>query len=379
MRGKILVVDHRTPRPDQDSGSASTFAYLQILSRSGFSVTFATFNMENAGHYTRALNDLGIRTLMAPEWPSLLAVIETFAPQSDIVLLYRAPVAGQLFDLARRSAPAAKIIFHPVDLHFLRMQRGAAVSGNPAELKAAQDMRTLELDLIARADATIVVSEYEIGLLQQLLPEAVVYQIPILREAPARPQPFDRGPNFESRRDFLFIGCYLHAPNGDAVQWFVQDIWPKLQRKDFPDRFVVAGSGITEQIAALASEKIVVRGYVEDLAPLFAACRMSVAPIRYGGGIKGKIVSSLSYGVPVVATSIAAEGMGLRPDEDILIADDPDLMAEQMMRLYHDADLWQRLSANGYQVFQDRFSLAAGAGKVLPVFDGLVAARSRER
>jgi hypothetical protein len=105
MRGRILVVDHRTPTPDQDSGSASTFAYLRILSRSGYAVTFAPATLKDAGRYTRALRALGIETLAAPAWASLEAVIEHFGPRSDILLLYRAPTASRLFDLARRAAP----------------------------------------------------------------------------------------------------------------------------------------------------------------------------------------------------------------------------------------------------------------------------------
>ena len=93
------------------------------------------------------------------------------------------------------------------------------------------------------------------------------------------------------------------------MKWFVREVWPVLQSKGFPHRFIIAGSHVPADVAALASDNIEVRGYVDDLALLFSTCRISVAPLRYGGGIKGKIVSSLSYGVPVVATSIAAEGI----------------------------------------------------------------------
>ena len=109
-----------------------------------------------------------------------------------------------------------------------------------------------------------------------------------------------------------------------------------------------------------------------NLEQLFAACRLSVAPLRYGAGLKGKVVTSFSYGVPVVATSIAAEGAGLSDGENILIADTPDAIAGQIMRLYDDADLWQRLSENGYKAFQSNFSQAAGAKKILDVIHGLV-------
>src|SRR6185437_11726544 len=173
-----------------------------------------------------------------------------------------------------------------------------------------------------------------------------------LREMP--PRSSGPAPNLQHRSDFLFIGGYEHLPNVDAVLWFVSEVWPIIQLRSFPRRFVIVGSKVPHSIAAIASDKIEVRGYVKDLVPLFASCRLSVAPLRYGAGIKGKIVTSLSYGVPVVATSIAAEGADLRHDESVLIADTPAAMADQIIRLYDDDDLWQRLSANGYKTFQDK-------------------------
>jgi glycosyltransferase involved in cell wall biosynthesis len=399
MRGRILVVDHATPTPDQDSGSASTFAYLRILTLSGFSVAFAAPDLANAGRYTRALKNLGIATATAPRWASLSSVIETLGPRSDVVLLFRAGVAEKIFDFTRRTAPAARIVFHPVDLHFLRMQREAALTGDRALADSAQAMRAIELNLITRADATIVVSSYEYQLLSDIVPDAIVHQIPILRETPSLPlgifgwrrlysqlpggglgafgrRSAPHSPGFAARRDFLFIGGYAHRPNVDAVLWFVRKVWPRIQARGFPDRFIIAGSNLPGEIAALASDKIEVRGHVADLASLFNACRLSIAPLRYGGGIKGKIVTSLSYGVPVVASSVAAEGMGLLHEENILVADDPDDMADQIVKLYADADLWLKLSSNGYEAFQNKFSEASGASKVLALFDGLVAAQA---
>jgi glycosyltransferase involved in cell wall biosynthesis len=402
MRGRILVVDHQTPTPDQDSGSASTFAYLRILAASGFRVTFASPSLGNEGPYTQALNNLGIVTPMAAEWTSLTAVIETLGPQADVMLLYRGAVATNIIDLARRAAPATKIVFHPVDLHFLRMQREAALTRDPQLADWARAMQAIELDLVRRADATIVVSSHESNLLRNLVPGAVVHQIPILRDAPRQPSgmlgwrwlcrrlPGRRFGTFgrriarcnrslDARRDFLFVGAYAFLPNVDAVLWFVREVWPRIQAKGYVDRFIIAGSNVPGEIAVLASDRIDVLGHVADLASLFNACRLSIAPLRYGAGIKGKIVSSLSYGVPVVASSVAVEGMSLRHEEDILIADDPDLMADQIVRLYGDTDLWLRLSSNGYEAFRNKFSEALGKTKVVAVFDGLAAQKTLPR
>jgi glycosyltransferase involved in cell wall biosynthesis len=391
MRNRILVVDHRTPTPDQDSGSACTFSYLKILAAE-FRVTFAPSILDGAGRYSRALRKLGIDTVSAPEWTSIERVVEHFAPRSDILLLYRGPTAARVFDLARRVAPKAKILFHPVDLHFLRMQRGAALTGDPAEAAAAAAIRDVELDLIRRADATIVVSTHERTLLSELVPDATVHRIPILREPPtvdagsqwrfvrrwfARSGHGAHGgspgqPDPSGRHDIVFIGGYEHAPNVDAVLWFVHEIWPRIRSRGLARRFVIAGSKVPPEIAALAADDIEVRGYVPDLAPLFDACRLSVAPLRYGGGIKGKIVTSLSHHVPVVATAMAVEGMELRHQENVLVADTPDDFADEVIRLSRDDALWRQLSINGQQVFRETFALAAGAPRVLAVFKDLM-------
>ena len=369
MRGRILVIDHKTPRPDEDSGSADTFSYLTILCRAGFNVTFAPFNLTDDGRYTKALNALGIKTLAAPEWTSIEAVLDAYAPPSDIVFLYRAPVGAVLFDYTRRAAPTTKILFLAVDLHFMREQREAEIKQNQVQLNQAAALRAIELDLFARSDAAIVVSAHEFDLLRELVPAAAIHRIPILRETP------NRSLKFGLRSDIVFLGGYDHRPNVDGVKWFVREVWPILQSKGFPHRFIIAGSRVPADIAALASDNIEVRGYVEDLALLFSTCRISVAPLRYGAGIKGKIVSSLSYCVPVVATSIAAEGMTLRHGENILIADAPDVIAAEIMRLYSDDGLWQSIASSGYLAFQNNFSLESGKDAVLAVLDGLVAAR----
>jgi glycosyltransferase involved in cell wall biosynthesis len=394
VRGRILIVDHRIPTPDKDSGSRSTFSYLQILSRAGFELTFAPANFEPASRYSMALGALGVKTVTGPEWTSLKHVIKAFAPRCDLLLLYRAPVARRVFDLARSVAPHARILFQSTDLHFLRMQREAELSGHQADKERAAAARQTELALFTRADASIVVSTYERDLLRELVPQAPVHEIPILIEMPRRSPGellhwHERGlcqrlgsvGRWLNRRDralqrrsaLMFLGGFAHLPNGDGIKWFVREVWPLLQARGFPHRLIIAGSEVPDDVAALASDQIEVRGYVEDLATLYSACRISIAPLRYGAGVKGKVVASLSFGVPVVATSVAAEGTGLHHGETVLIADTPTEMADAIVRLYEEADLWQRLSYDGYRFCVDRFSLAAGARKLLPLVDSLIA------
>jgi glycosyltransferase involved in cell wall biosynthesis/SAM-dependent methyltransferase len=382
MRGRILVIDHAMPTPDRDAGSVNSLAYLRILSCAGYEVTFAPADLARAGHYGIALDKLGIAVAAEPKWASLESIVEAFAPQSDAILLFRAPVAERLLELIRQVAPSAMVVFHPVDLHFLRMEREAALTGAGMEDSAAA--RVSELNTICNADATVTVSAYEHALLRELAPEAHLHHVPILFGPPSHPADDDmhiegnaeNESTFSTRRDILFVGGFAHRPNVDGVLWFVRDVWPRLLDRGFAGRLIVVGAGAPAEIEALASDRIVIRGHVPDLQTIMRDCRLSVAPLRYGGGIKGKIISSFSYGLPVVATSIAVEGMGLQDAEDVLVADLPGEMADQIVSLYSNEDLWTRLSNNGYRAFEHRFSEASGAENILSIFDNLLSSRT---
>ena len=382
MAAKILVVDHRMPTPDKDSGSASAFSYLQILSRAGFDMTFMPFNLEHGGKYADAIRALGITIPDTEAYASIGEAVTQLAPLADVVILYRAPTAHPLFDLVRRVAPDAKILFHAVDLHHLRTKREAELKGSPALEQAASELRDIELELVSRADATIVVSAFERDLLSKLEPPANVHFIPILREAPAPPEPgwaarllaaFGWAPPVpRRRRDIVFVGGFLHQPNGDGIRWFISEVWPHVLKAGMGNRLVVAGSSFPADIAALACDTIDMLGYVEDLPGLFSNARLSIAPLRYGAGLKGKVVSSLSLGVPVVATQVAAEGTGLAHEQHLLIGDTPEEMARLIIKLCRDDALWWRLSNAGYAAFMENFSHEAGAAKILSVVGSLL-------
>ena len=295
MRGQILVVDHATPAPDRDSGSASAFVLLRILTRAGFGVTFAPMFLTHDGSYTDALNALGVRTLAAPQWTSLDAVIDAFAPRSDVIVLSRAPVASKLYDRIRRMAPAAKILFDTVDLHFLRMEREAALNGSRADAEEARRMREVELGLVRRADATTVVSSYEHRLLRKLMPRARVHWIPVMREIPTgapatvehnrwqalqlprmlrrlRRPLADHVPGFDTRRDVVFVGSYGHRPNVDGILWFCREVWPQVLRRGFPGRFIVVGPEVPRTFPRL----LPIRSRSVATSPILARCSMRV-------------------------------------------------------------------------------------------------------
>jgi glycosyltransferase involved in cell wall biosynthesis len=169
---------------------------------------------------------------------------------------------------------------------------------------------------------------------------------------------------FAVRRDWLFIGGFQHRPNIDAVLFFVEKIYPFI-RDRLPDaKFYIIGDKAPPEIVALANDRIIVAGLQRDVRSFFDSVRLSVAPLRFGAGIKGKINQSMAFGVPVVATSIAVEGMNLTDHKDVLVADEPQDFARALIELYESEELWTRLSQNGVNKTQELYSADAAREKL---------------
>lgn len=365
--GNVLYIDSTTPTPDKDSGSIDAFEYLKIIRQDlNFAVTFIPDDLNYTGNYTISLQKIGIECLYFPFITSIKGFLKKHAHTFDIVILSRYPIAKKYIDIVRKYAPGKKIIFNTVDLHFLREERKAKVEGNKRLLSKVQKMKREEMKIIQESDLTLVVSNEEKGMVETTLPNVRTVVIPVPRYIPGRKQ------EFEQRKDIVFIGGYQHTPNVDAVTYFAQNIWPMVH-KVLPDvRFIIAGSNMPASFWNLNGNNIVPIGYIEDLSNLFDNIRLSVAPLRYGAGIKGKIVSSLSFGVPCIATPIAAEGMGLEHGKEILIADTEIKFAEYVIKAYQDRELWYLLSNNGIKAVREKYSIESARKKWEEIFEELL-------
>ncbi len=354
VKGKALLIDERTPEPDMDSGSVDTFNTLKIFKNLGYETVFIPRNMAHVGRYTTDLQRLGVKTVYAPSHNgSIIDAAIAEAADADVILIYRVTMASDLLDLIKEAAPeTAVIVFNTVDLHFLREKRAAKISKSTVGRRKAMKTRTAELAAMRKSDATILLSEHEVEVIQDIDPKINTYRIPIMRDVPGRGDT-----NFEQRSDVVFLGGFEHTPNGDAVEYFAREVWPLVAARKSGAKFIIAGSKMPQEIKDLASEDIVIRGFVEDLPELFNSCRMTVAPLRFGAGLKGKVISSLSHGVPVVATPIAAEGSGLKHGTHLLIGDSAEEMAQAIDRCYSDPDLWNHLSVHGLQFCEENFSI----------------------
>lgn len=352
-RPRMLVIDACTPMPDRDSGSIDLINYLRLLDSFGYRVTFFPVDLLYAGPYTRDLQGAGVECLYAPFERSVEGLLRARGAEFDAVMLMRQAQGSRYLKHVRALCPRAKVIFNSVDLHFLREERRALTQTGVANSPDSCRLKRLELDVIRAADSTIVISRVERELLAQEVPAARIHVIPLLREIPGRCQ------GYRDRQGILFIGGFRHPPNSDAIIWFCERIWPIVRRKLPNIELTIVGSYPSPEILRLEGGGIRVLGYVEEIEPLFACVRISIAPLRYGAGLKGKVVTSLSYGVPCVVTPTAAEGLELDDHEGILVASEPEAFAESIARLYEDGAEWERVSQAGLREVARRFSLEA--------------------
>jgi O-antigen biosynthesis protein len=262
----------------------------------------------------------------------------------------------------RRYAPQSRIIFDTVDLHFVREAGEARLTGDRKIEREAQETKKLEYELIDQSDETWVVSNSEQRLLKERWPGKSIQVVSNIVDVTGSNTPF------ALRRDWLFIGSFQHRPNVDAVLFFAQQIFPLVGPRLRDAKFYIIGDSAPPEIVALANEKIVVTGLQRDARPFFDSVKLSVAPLRFGAGVKGKINQSMAFGVPVVATSIAIDGTELCDGQEILVADEPRDFAEALVKLYGSEELWSRLSENGIMKTRALYSVDAAREKLEVLF-----------
>jgi GT2 family glycosyltransferase/glycosyltransferase involved in cell wall biosynthesis len=360
---RVLVIEACMLTPDQDSGSVRTQAMLELAAELGSKVTFVADNLEHRQPYVADLQARGVEVLFHPYVKSIAELLEARGRQFDVVIIARHYIAVKYIDAIRRFAPQALLAFDTVDLHFLRTERLAELDGGAAAKAAARASREEELGVIRRADVTIVVSPIEVEVLLQIVPEAKVVLLSNIHE------PMQGGKPLAEREGIVFIGGFQHPPNVDAVLWYEREVLPRVRERLPGVKTFIVGSKVPSTIRALAAPDLVVTGYVPDVAPFFTGCRLSIAPLRYGAGVKGKVNLAMSYGLPVVATPAAVEGMYLVPGEDVMVAADAEQFASAIERVYCDEDLWRRLSAAGLENIRRHFSRAVAKKALQELFE----------
>ena len=367
----VLFVSDWLPAMDRASGALRIFSMLRMLRENGYRVAFGADHdkLEHVGFFgseeavnryeaTLARAQIGVFYGFA----EILRHLHQEGHLYDFVVLSFPEVAYRYLPCARAYTVHAKVIYDPVDLHWLRLEREANIKDDLQLRQKAADFQRIERFNTAAADLVIAITEEEKKQLLRAAPNAEIAVIPNIHECVDRPDPSS------GRKDLFFIGYFMHTPNEDAVIYFVEEIFP-LVRQQLPEVvFHIAGSGMTEAVKALARPGVNPVGYVPDPSIYFHHCRVFVAPLRFGAGMKGKIGQSMSFGLPVVTTSIGAEGMQLVDRKHALIADTSDDFARAVVELYRDRRLWEALATESLAHVRAHFSRTAVQAKLAEVF-----------
>ncbi|HEY7579275.1 MAG TPA: Hint domain-containing protein [Acetobacteraceae bacterium] len=353
MRRRALFVDAELPAPGLTGGDNAVVAHMRSLQRLGFEVSCAAMHDLHDRHgRARSLTALGVKPLLAPWYGSVEEVLRRNAGTLDVVYLHRAVSGAAYGRLVRQFCPGALLVYSLADLHHLRLARQGEVQDRPELKRAAQYWQAEELAAAQRADVVITHSAVEATLLRRQLPHVAIAVVPW--GVPARQS--QRG--FAERHGVMFVGNFGHDPNVDAVHWLAREIVSLVWRRDSGIGFRIVGNGMTDALRQLARPGLDLAGGVADLAMEFDRVRLTVAPLRYGAGLKAKVVESLAAGVPCIGTPAAFEGMELPPAFAACIAASADELAAMIVRCHNDPVLHADVAEAGRSFAAAEFSEA---------------------
>jgi len=355
----VLVVDEMVPAWDAEAGARLTYMYLRLLVLEGFRVHFAPANLFPAQPHTRMLEDLGIEILHGHAHGTRHA--DWLARHGRLLhaaYLHRPDVADAYLPLLKEHAPQARLIYQCHDLHFLREQRRHEATGGIGLSRESLRWRGVEERVMQAVHVVHTPSSYERDWIAERFPALTVRDVPIYfwDQVPLDEAPRDGG-DIASRTDLLFVGGRRHPPNDDGVCWFAREVLP-LIRAERPDVHLhVVGGHWKEARRALPSKGVKLSGRLDDaaLGDAYGHARIAVIPLRFGAGVKGKLIEAFAWGVPAVSTPVGAEGI---PGVEgcTAIAEDPRGFADAVLRLFNEDDAWRAARIAGLALVEASYS-----------------------
>ncbi|MBI4688134.1 MAG: glycosyltransferase [Nitrospirae bacterium] len=363
---KILIIAD-LPRPDRSSAGFRFYNIIKLMAET-CKINFCALDYydrdlsEDAKteDYRRKTEDIGVSISKASIAQSLLS------EKYDAIFFEYYFTAEHYLDMARKLQPSARFFIDTVDVHYRRLFSKANLTQKEGDYTDAMLMKSRELAIYKKADVLIAVTEDDKKALQKENQDFCIEVIPNIHTIAE-----DKAVLRRKGADLIFIGTFHHEPNVDAMLYFVNDIWTIVKRAIPQARLKIVGTSPTTEIQALASDSIEVTGYVENTLPYLQASSISIAPLRFGAGMKGKIGEAMAAGLPVVTTTTGAEGMGLTHGIDVLIADTPDDFAACISSLIRNDSLYADIVSKGLQFMRDNYSDEAVRVRVKEVFSNV--------
>jgi len=358
MRKKILIIGFVWPEPKSSAAGSRMLQLIAQFQKQGYEVTFCSAAKTSANTFDLSRINVEIKPILLND-SSFDAFVRALNP--NIVLFDRFMTEEQYGWRVLEQCPNALRILDTEDFHGLRKAREVALKQNKAVgLEHLQnDTTKREIASIYRCDLSLMISEVEIEILTQQfkIDKSLLYYLPFLLD-PISKVEINQLPTFEERQHFITIGNFIHAPNYDAVLYLKQTIWP-LIRKQLPKAELhIYGAYASQKVTQLNKPKegFFIKGFAEDVNEVMQKARVCLASLRFGAGLKGKLIDAMKNGTPCVMTSIAAEGMFGDLDENGFIVDRPDAFAERAIDLYSNSEIWHTKQQNGFTILNQRFN-----------------------
>ena len=356
MKNKnLLFIDYLIPTPDKDAGSLLAFNTILLLKNSGFNVIFSSFSPHNKQVYKDLLQKNDIFYL-EPKY--LDDYLSRKGSEIDFIYGTRYNAYGFLLSLLKLKCLKAKFIFHTVDIAFLRetrelnlIKKSLKKSYVDYRKKQISILKKHELNCIKNSDLTILTSSEEMKVIRKYDKISKLALLGFIM----RPN-FTRN-KFKERKNIIFLGNYNHVPNLDAVKYFVNKILPKLIKAGFKDKFIIAGYAKEIELKKLEkiSKKVKYIGYQKNLYKLFNDAKLFVSPLRYGAGIKGKLATSMAYGLPIIASKMTIEGMNLK--KKIWSYSTEKSLISKICKVYYSENNWNEYKNNLENLMESNFGV----------------------
>ncbi len=366
----LLIVDS-LPTPDRNSADFRLTRLLQLLAQShavwvcvlGEQRQVERIGAEAVARYRTELGACGAQLADGP-----LAATLQARPYAAVLFEWHFP-AVTLLDIVRLLQPEARVVIDSVDVVFHRLEAKARVSGLAEDAARAERTKRSELEVYRKADLVITVTDADAEILRQEAPGTPTFTIPNIHPLHEPVAIAD----CDAKR-LLFIGSYARPggeTNIDAMRYFCAEVLPLVVAQEPGVSLRIVGGPRIADIEALASAHVQVLGFVPETQPYLESSAISIAPLRFGGGMKGKIGEAMSFGLPVVTTSTGIEGFGLEPGRHALVGDTPDEFASHVLALLRDSAERDRLRLAGHAFIRARYSDTAVQTRVEQLTDEL--------
>jgi glycosyltransferase involved in cell wall biosynthesis len=355
---QVLIIGFVFPEPNSSAAGGRMVQLISIFKKQGFAVTFASPAMDS--DYMIDLNSLGVaKKSIALNCSSFDVFVKELNP--SIVLFDRFMIEEQFGWRVAENCPDALRLLDTEDLHCLRLARQKAFKEKrlfSTNDLLVEDVAKREIASILRCDFSLMIAEYEMELLQTVfkIDASLLYYLPLLLE-PTTESVLQNLPSFEERNNFIFIGNFLHEPNWNAVQYLKETIWP-LIRKQMPQAVLqIYGAYPSQKVLQLHQPKqgFHIMGRADNAPEVVQKARIVLAPLRFGAGIKGKLVEAMQCGTPSATTTIGAESMCGDLPWNGFIANEPQVFADKAVELYQDKTLWLKAQENGFEIIEKRY------------------------